>query len=109
MAGRRAGGGNGAARASQDLPACCGRGCTSRAVSRRAKFCVECFVENARAASYKRKTFGGNTDAKGVLGNRGNTRPRASASVGTEAIRVASACVGIEAIRVARASGIIIA
>ncbi len=55
------------------LPECCKRGCTNDAASLRAKFCADCFVKKARAANRKRKSFAGNTGAKGGIGNTGNT------------------------------------
>ena len=47
--------------------------CRNDAASPRAKFCADCFKNNASLASSKRKVFGGNTTSKGVLGNSGNT------------------------------------
>ncbi len=53
---------------------CCRPRCRNDAASPRAKFCTECFKTNALCASSKRKVFGGNTtNARGVLGNKGNT------------------------------------
>ena len=53
---------------------CCRPRCRNDAASPLAKFCTECFKTNASCASSKRKVFGGNTtNARGVLGNKGNT------------------------------------
>ena len=58
--------------------ACATLGCGRQTASSRAKFCRECFLENARANNLKRRSFRGggvvgNKGGRGVVGNKGNT------------------------------------
>ena len=46
--------------------------CRNDAASPRAKFCLGCFKDNARCTG-ARSTGGGNSGAKGVIGNSGNS------------------------------------
>ena len=48
--------------------------CVGYAPSARAKFCPDCFVKGAASASMKRKTYGGNSNAKGAYGNSGSSK-----------------------------------
>ena len=52
---------------------CSKRGCRNDAASTRAKFCGGCFKKHARSSNCKRKALGGNSSAKGVIGNSGNS------------------------------------
>ena len=59
-----------AAKAKAKVKKCSKPRCRNNAASLRAKFCIGCFKANARCTGAK---TGGNSGAKGVIGNSGNT------------------------------------
>ena len=61
-----------AAKAKAMVKKCIKSRCWNNAVSPRAKFCIGCFKDNARCTG-ARSTGGGNSGAKGVIGNSGNS------------------------------------
>ena len=61
-----------AAKAKAKVKKCSKPRCRNNAASPRAKFCIGCFKENARRTG-ARSTGGGNSGAKGVIGNSGNS------------------------------------
>ena len=61
-----------AAKAKAKVKKCSKPRCRNNAASPRAKFCIGCFKDNARCTG-ARSTGGGNSGAKGVIGNSGKT------------------------------------
>ena len=61
-----------AAKAKAKVKRCSKPRCRNNAASPRAKFCIGCFKDNARCTG-ARSTGGGNSGAKGVIGNSGNS------------------------------------
>ena len=61
-----------AAKAKAKVKKCSKPRCRNNAASPRAKFCIGCFKDNARCTG-ARSTGGGNSGAKGVIGNSGNS------------------------------------
>ena len=59
-----------AAKAKAKVKKCSKPRCRNNAASPRAKFCIGCFKDNARCTGAR---TGGNSGAKGLMGNRGNT------------------------------------
>ena len=59
-----------AAKAKAKVKKCSKPSCWNNAASPRAKFCIGCFKDNARCTGAR---TGGNSGAKGVIGNSGNT------------------------------------
>ena len=59
-----------AAKAKAMVKKCIKPRCWNNAVSPRAKFCIGCFKDNARCTGAR---TGGNSGAKGVIGNSGNS------------------------------------
>ena len=59
-----------AAKAKAKVKKCSKPRCRNNAASPRAKFCIDCFKDNARCTGAR---TGGNSGAKGVIGNSGNS------------------------------------
>ena len=59
-----------AAKAKAKVKKCSKPRCRNNAASPRAKFCIGCFKDNARCSGAR---TGGNSGAKGVIGNSGNS------------------------------------
>ena len=62
-----------AAKAKAKVKQCSKPRCRNNAASPRAKYCIGCFRDNARCTGAR---TGGNSSAKGLMGNRGNTSSR---------------------------------
>ena len=70
-----------AAKAKAKVKKCSKPRCRNNAASPRAKFCIGCFKDNARCTG-ARSTGGGNSGAKGVIGNSGGGNSSAKGVIG---------------------------
>ena len=82
-----------AAKAKAKVKKCSKPRCRNNAASPRAKFCIGCFKDNARCSG-ARSTGGGNSSAKGVIGNSGGGNSSAKGVIGNKGNRSAKGVIG---------------
>ena len=80
-----------AAKAKAKVKKCSKPRCRNNAASPRAKFCIGCFKDNARCSGAR---TGGNSSAKGVIGNRGGGNSSAKGVIGNKGNRSAKGVIG---------------
>ena len=80
-----------AAKAKAKVKKCSKPRCRNNAASPRAKFCIGCFKDNARCSGAR---TGGNSSAKGVIGNSGGGNSSAKGVIGNKGNRSAKGVIG---------------